>query len=113
MCVCSDKTVRLFRWQCGSGFEEDKKSPFLGHKYAVTKVGFSPKVNDFISSFTPVNTIFIFIYLHCLCSYAVALLVFFLVSVVITKGERIKTLDGCENSSTIKLDFYHDNYLFS
>ncbi|XP_070502999.1 WD repeat, SAM and U-box domain-containing protein 1-like [Chironomus tepperi] len=39
----SDKTVRLFKWISGSGFEEDKSSPFLGHKYAVTKVEFSPK----------------------------------------------------------------------
>lgn len=41
----SDKTVRLFKWISGSGFEEDKNSPFLGHKYAVTKVEFSPKVS--------------------------------------------------------------------
>lgn len=44
----SDKTVRLFKWVSGSGFEEDKNSPFLGHKYAVTKVEFSPQVNDLL-----------------------------------------------------------------
>ena len=40
----SDKTVRLFRWEVGSGFTEDKHSPYLGHKYAVTQAVFSPKV---------------------------------------------------------------------
>jgi hypothetical protein len=41
----SDKTVRLYRWEVGSGFTEDKHSPFKSHKYAVTKVAFSPKVS--------------------------------------------------------------------
>lgn len=40
----SDKSVRLFRWEVGTGFTEDKNSPYKGHKYAVTKVAFSPKV---------------------------------------------------------------------
>jgi hypothetical protein len=40
----SDKTVRLFRWEVGKGFTEAKNSPFKAHKYAVTKVAFSPKV---------------------------------------------------------------------
>lgn len=40
----SDKTVRLYRWTAGEGFVEDQHSPLIGHKYAVTKVEFSPKV---------------------------------------------------------------------
>ena len=40
----SDKTVRLFRWEVGKGFTEDANSPFVGHKYAVTRAVFSPKV---------------------------------------------------------------------
>ncbi|KAG5670890.1 hypothetical protein PVAND_001122 [Polypedilum vanderplanki] len=46
----SDKTVRLFRWEAGSGFTEDKNSPFLCHKYSVTKVAFSPKGSVVASS---------------------------------------------------------------
>lgn len=41
----SDKTVRLFKWEIGSGFTEDAHSPFIGHKYAVTRATFSPKVS--------------------------------------------------------------------
>lgn len=41
----SDKSVRLWRWQAGNGFVQDPNSPFLAHKYSVTKVQFSPKVS--------------------------------------------------------------------
>jgi hypothetical protein len=45
----SDKTVRLFKWQAGDGFVEQESSPLTGHKYAVTKTQFSPKVTQFMT----------------------------------------------------------------
>lgn len=48
----SDKSVRLFKWKAGVGFEEDQKSsPMLGHKYSVTKSCFSPKVSHVYNLF--------------------------------------------------------------
>lgn len=43
--VFSDKTVRVWRWNVGSGFEEESFSPLLGHRYGVTSVRVSPQVN--------------------------------------------------------------------
>ncbi|XP_053673256.1 WD repeat, SAM and U-box domain-containing protein 1-like [Anopheles nili] len=39
----SDKTVRVWRWQVGSGYQEEPFSPLLGHRYGVTSVRVSPK----------------------------------------------------------------------
>ncbi|XP_052872485.1 WD repeat, SAM and U-box domain-containing protein 1-like [Anopheles cruzii] len=39
----SDKTVRVWRWTPGSGFQEASFSPLLGHRYGVTSVRVSPK----------------------------------------------------------------------
>lgn len=44
----SDKTVRVWRWTAGSGFNEESFSPLLGHKYGVTSVRVSPKVSVII-----------------------------------------------------------------
>jgi hypothetical protein len=67
----SDKTVRLFRWEAGSGFVEDKNSPFLGHKYAVTKAEFSPKVKNLLI-YTPSLILLISTYAHYrICSLTI------------------------------------------
>ncbi|XP_023246958.1 WD repeat, SAM and U-box domain-containing protein 1-like [Copidosoma floridanum] len=39
----SDKKVRVWEWQLGSGFTEAPFSPLLGHKYGVTCVKVSPQ----------------------------------------------------------------------
>uniref|UniRef100_A0A182Y145 Uncharacterized protein n=1 Tax=Anopheles stephensi TaxID=30069 RepID=A0A182Y145_ANOST len=39
----SDKTVRVWRWAAGNGFQEEPFSPLLGHRYGVTSVRVSPK----------------------------------------------------------------------
>ncbi|XP_050096821.1 WD repeat, SAM and U-box domain-containing protein 1-like [Anopheles aquasalis] len=39
----SDKTVRVWRWNPGHGFQEASYSPLLGHRYGVTSVRVSPK----------------------------------------------------------------------
>lgn len=44
---CSDKTVRVWRWNVGTGFEEEVFSPLRGHRYGVTSVRVSPQVNHF------------------------------------------------------------------
>lgn len=41
--VFSDKTVRVWDWEVGSGFVERPISPLLGHKYGVTCVRISPQ----------------------------------------------------------------------
>ncbi|XP_059616079.1 WD repeat, SAM and U-box domain-containing protein 1-like isoform X2 [Phlebotomus argentipes] len=46
----SDKTVRVFRWQVGSGFVEESFSPLIGHKYGVTSVRMSPQGGVLASS---------------------------------------------------------------
>ncbi|CAG9853569.1 unnamed protein product [Phyllotreta striolata] len=39
----SDKTVRIWDWKAGSGYEERQSSPLKGHKYQVTCVRISPQ----------------------------------------------------------------------
>nr|CAI5824458.1 unnamed protein product [Callosobruchus analis] len=46
----SDKTVRVWDWQPGSGFVERQNSPLKGHKYQVTCVKISPQGSMLVSS---------------------------------------------------------------
>ncbi|CAH1966828.1 unnamed protein product [Acanthoscelides obtectus] len=46
----SDKTVRVWDWQPGSGFVERPNSPLKGHKYQVTCVKISPQGSMLVSS---------------------------------------------------------------
>lgn len=40
----SDKLIRVWKWNVGSGFLEESYSPLKGHKYSVTSVRISPQV---------------------------------------------------------------------
>ncbi|XP_026471916.1 WD repeat, SAM and U-box domain-containing protein 1-like [Ctenocephalides felis] len=51
------KTVRVWKWQIGEGFQEDEHSPFLGHKYGVTCVRISKKGDLLASSSVDGTTI--------------------------------------------------------
>lgn len=56
-CTCSDKSVRVYKWQVGDTFSEVGYSPLLGHTYGVNCVTFSPFGTKLASASTDGSTV--------------------------------------------------------
>lgn len=56
-CACSDKSVRVYKWQVGDTFSEVGYSPLLGHTYGVNCVTFSPFGTKLASASTDGSTV--------------------------------------------------------